>query len=160
LALVSWAFWVWAAPTFIGIWTQIRKGLPRFARAPRTIIAAGNYESHRLLYVAVLIVLWMVLHTLLRTAVPGVYLPFNAAGLMSFLPYFCTGVGLLCVAGIAAGGWIGPLRSDYTKQLIRSRWHAARVLIMYALVFPWIMAILCMAIISMVAELILGVEPW
>jgi len=148
LIATGWVFWVWATPALVGLWTQIRKGLPKFAHAPQTIIAAANYESHRLPYVALLIVFWMLLDTSLRAIIsPSGYV---------FLSGPISVAGFLLLTGSAALGWVGPLRSDYTKQLIRSRWHAARVLIMYALVFPWVMTILSMAIVSIVAELILG----
>ena len=59
LVLYVWAIFVWACPSLIGIWTQIRKGLPEFAKAPRTIIAASNYEAHRLTYLAIVMLAGM-----------------------------------------------------------------------------------------------------
>jgi len=40
------------------------------------------------------------------------------------------------LVGFAVAGWIGPVRSDYTRQLVRSRWHATRIVLMYALGLP------------------------
>ena len=37
-------------------------------------------------------------------------------------------------------GWIGPLRSDYTSQLIRSRFHLVRIVVMYAVAIPMLVA--------------------
>lgn len=113
---------VWLCPSCVGLWTQIRKGLPSFAKAPRTILAAANLESHRVMHNAFLVAMWMVIELLLRWSM-GDTDAYDQALVAS-------------VAGIyliAALGWIGPLRSDYTRQLIRSRWHAARIIVMYAL---------------------------
>ena len=43
--------------------------------------------------------------------------------------------------GLAYGalGWVGPLRSDYTHQLVRSRFHAFRIVVMYAILLPVLM---------------------
>ena len=125
-----YAFWVWAGPALAGIWTQIRKGLPDFARAPRTIIAASNYETHRLVYLGLLALAGWLLDAVLRVTLlkhsPQVYL----------LPLV---VVILSLAALPWLGWIGPLRSDYTRQLIRSRLHALRVFLMYVVFLPGLM---------------------
>jgi hypothetical protein len=122
----------WAGPATVGLWTQLRKGLPSFARAPRTIIAAANYEAHRLLYAAVLVVFVAGVDLLLRRVV----VPLES--------YEAPDPSLvLCLFLLAMGsfGWVGPLRSDYTRQLIRSRRHAVRIVLMYALVLPCVVVL-------------------
>lgn len=125
-----WVFLSWAGPALVGLWTQIRKGLPPFARAPRTIIAAANYEAHRVLYLGLVIEVWMLADAALRLTTlvtsPAVVVIVDLALMIS--------VTLLGVAG-----WVGPVRSDYTRQLIRSRAHAVRIVLMYALALPWAM---------------------
>lgn len=126
-------FWMWAAPALIGIWTQIRKGLPAFTRAPRTIIAAANYEAHRLCYFGLAFFgVWM-LELLMRLVIMRRSGPLYEV--LVPLPFI-----LLVVYG--ALGWIGPLRSDYTRQLIRSRGHAVRIFVMYALFFSFFLTLL------------------
>ena len=117
---------VWLCPGCVGLWTQIRKDLPAFARAPRTIIAAANLESHRVVYTAMLSALWMMLDLILRWRIGTDYAVYGAA--------FWASAGVFYL--VAALGWIGPLRSDYTAQLIRSRWHTLRIILMYAIVTP------------------------
>ena len=152
MTAVGWAglfaFWVWLAPAVVGIWTQIRNGLPDFARAPRTIIAAANYEAHRLVYIGWAwlgaYVLDVVLRlTLLRTTT-GWY-DYWAMGFTLPLP-------LLVLAN-----WIGPLRSDYTRQLIRSRWHAVRIFVMYVLVLPTLLMLSAVVVVFFVGRA-LGAE--
>ncbi|UCC31888.1 MAG: hypothetical protein JSU86_06340, partial [Phycisphaerales bacterium] len=125
--LFLWVFWIWAGPALVGLHTQIRTGLPKFARAPRTIIAASVYELHRLPYLAAVIAAWMVVEAAVRMAV----LPWNTQ-LVSIL-WLALPI-IMVLYGV--GGWIGPLRSDYTRQLVRSRVHAVRIVIMYVLVLP------------------------
>ena len=48
--------------------------------------------------------------------------------------------------------WIGLLRSDFTKQIVRSRWHAARIVWMYAILLPAAFA-LC---VSLLIAVLLG----
>jgi hypothetical protein len=149
--LTAWTFWVWAAPALIGLWTQIRKGLPEFARAPRTIIAASNYESHRLLYLGMLVAFWAMLDLVLRIVIiPTGYPGFVNAGGMAVLGISFSVFGML--------GWIGPIRSDYTRQLIRSRWHGIRIVIMYALVFPWIMTVVSMGVVTFILFVCVGFD--
>lgn len=127
--VVGWTLLSWFTLATVGLWTQIRTGLPRFANAPRTIIAASNYESHRMGYVALLFLLWAILESSLRLTV----FRFNALWDLypaHFLPLWGS------IGTFAAIGWVGPLRSDYTRQLIRSRAHAVRVILMYAVGFP------------------------
>ncbi len=130
--VVGWMFCLWAAVSFIGLWTQIRKGLPSFARAPRTIIAASCLESCKLVYLGVIIALAAAAETVLRL---GLFT--TAAGVYSDLWF------ALCLLVVALGiaGWIGPLRSDFTRRLVRSRVHLVRILIMYALVMPFALLI-------------------
>jgi len=117
---------LWAIPAMVGIWTQIRRGLPDFARAPRTIIAASNYEAHRLIYAALLVPLVLTIEVVLRVFGTQMRLDHEMVLLLC----------LLAAYGLAGLGWIGPLRSDYTNQLIRSREHALRIYLMYVLLFP------------------------
>jgi len=119
---------VWAGPGLVGLWTQIRKGLPKFALARRTVVSAVNYESHRMIYVAALVVAGL-----------GVECAMRLQGLVYSAP-FAYDVAFVCivlaVVALAAGGWIGALRSDFTKRLIRSRFHMLRIVVMYALILP------------------------
>ncbi len=117
---------MWLCPSCIGLWTQIRKGLPAFARAPRTILAAANLESHRVVYNAVLSAIWMLFELMLRWRVDANGATYQAAFLASVLGFY----------SVAAAGWVGPLRSDYTRQLVWSRWHALRIIFMYVTVAP------------------------
>ena len=117
---------IWLCPSCVGLWTQIRKGLPAFARAPRTILAAANLESHRVVYNGVLSAIWMLFDLMLRWRVLPNYAAYEKA-------FWASVVGIYLIAAV---GWVGPLRSDYTGQLVRSRWHALRIILMYALVAP------------------------
>ncbi len=150
-ALYIWVWIVatWAGPAAVGIWTQIRRGLPSFARAPRTILAASMYESHRLIYLALAILLWAGLEVLYRARLfDGTVLPFPAR-----IPGFLVPVSLfLLITLFGAAGWAGPVRSDYTRQLIRSRFHAGRIIVMYAIILPGLLTLLLAAIF----ELLLG----
>ena len=117
---------MWLCPSCIGLWTQIRKGLPAFAKAPRTILAAANLESHRVVYNAVLSAIWMLFELMLRWRVGTNDATYKTAFLASVFGFYL----------IAAAGWVGPLRSDYTGQLVWSRWHALRIIFMYVIVAP------------------------
>lgn len=130
-----WVVLVWAVPALIGICTQIRKGLPEFAKAPRTITAAANYEAHRVTYLAIILVIAMAVDTGLRVALaPSLTWPLGNQ-------YdTCVTVLILLVLSFAMMSWIGPLRSDYTRQLIRSWFHGLRIILMYALFFPAVIA--------------------
>ncbi len=151
-AMLAWAVWMWATTALVGLWSQIRKGLPKFARAPRTIIAASNYESHRLLFLGASFMAWAVVDALLRCVViPQEYASMiHDAGPVLLL--------FACYSILGMIGWVGPLRSDYTRQLIRSRWHAGRILVMYALVFPWILTVITMAGVAIALSLIPGID--
>lgn len=149
--LFVWTVWIWGATALVGLWTQIRKGLPKFARAPHTIITACNYESHRLLYQSLIVAGWVIMDALLRAVIlPGKYATVMNPGVQIILWAWYSAFGV--------AGWVGPLRSDYTKQLVRSRWHASRILIMYALVFPWVLTLISMAIVTIALDLILGID--
>ncbi len=127
-AFLWWAIWTWVGPALVGLLTQIRKGLPDFARAPQTIMAAANYESHRLVYLSAVMGLGMATEVALRLGLVSA----SVGG------YHGAWTGLCAlVVTFAALGWVGPLRSDYTRQLIRSRFHAARVVVMYAFFLPF-----------------------
>ncbi|MCH8146990.1 MAG: hypothetical protein IH987_03225, partial [Planctomycetes bacterium] len=117
---------MWLCPSCIGLWTQIRKGLPAFAKAPRTILAAANLESHRVVYNAVLSAIWMLFDLMLRWRAGTYDDTYETAFLASVSGFYL----------IAATGWVGPLRSDYTGQLGWSRWHALRIILMYAIFAP------------------------
>jgi len=134
----------WLGPTSVGLITQIRKGLPAFAHAPRTILAAANLESHRLIYSACVVVGAC---TLERYFCLKLY-----ANRFALYEGLQTGMFWACLA-FAAIGWIGPLRSDYTRQLVRSRLHAARILVMYALLFPFAVLGLAIGVMILIAWL-------
>ena len=142
--LYVWAISVWACPSHIGIWTQIRKGLPEFAKAPRTIIAASNYEAHRLTYLAIVMVAGMACDA-------GVRITLYSGG-WSWARHqtaeMCFLVLSVSVVAFAVLEWIGPIRSDYTRQLIRSWFHGLRILLMYALFFPGILALAFAALVA------------
>ena len=125
----------WFGPALVGLCTQIRKGLPRFARAPATVVAACNYEAHRLVYVSILTAAWVVLDVLLRRPVAQ----WNA-GVTGVAPVVAVIAALMVPAFLimlyGALGWVGALRSDFTKMLIQSRWHATRIILMYAIGLP------------------------
>ena len=121
---------VWLIPASVGLSTQIRKSLPAFARPPRTIWAASLYETHRVMYSAILIVVLLAAETYFRCKGWILGGPWTGATWMLIS---------VLVAFLAMLGWIGPLRSDYTNQLIRSRRHGIRILFMYGLILPLLM---------------------
>jgi len=135
LAVLFWLVLTWAGPLFVGLVTQIRKGLPKFARPPHTIIAAGAYESHRLICAAA--------SSALGLGLAGVLFALNARARSGFMAIGSIPVDVLMLFGVGGGvvlyvalGWVAPLRSDWTKQLIQSRGHVARIVVMYALLLP------------------------
>ena len=134
------ALGVWAGPALIGIWTQIRRGLPEYAHAPRTIVAAANLEAHRLTFLAIAIGLVFSSDTLMRVAM-------NEATYGIFVSWI--GIAPL-LFGMA--GWIGPLRSDHTLQLIRSRWHLVRIIAMYAVLFPIIAFSMYLMVLTLLSD--------
>lgn len=123
-----WTALIWAFPSLVGIWTQIRKGLPAFAIARRTIVAACNYESHRILYNSLLLLTLVLIQMVARLQGVTIALTITDVILVSGF--------VMVVAMWIAVGWVGPLRSDPTKQLVRSRWHLFRVVFMYAFFLP------------------------
>lgn len=129
--LLVWMLLVWAMPAWVGLYTQLRKGLPEFARAPRTILSAALYECHRLTYIAVFLTFALAVEV-------GVRSTFSFSLIWS-AKYGLT-VGGLTIATLlfGAAGWVGPLRSDYTYQLVRSRLHLIRIVAMYALALPFL----------------------
>lgn len=129
LGILLWLALTWVGPVFVGLVTQIRKGLPEFARPPLTIIAAGAYESHRLIYASAASVLALILAAFAFACAVRPVFGFMPADLLLFA------IPVVTVLFVASG-WVAPMRTDYTKQLIRSRGHAARIVIMYALLFP------------------------
>lgn len=142
LKLICLVVSIWTFPACVGIWTQIRKSLPKFARAPRTILAASFLETHRMIHVSLVASGLLILDMVLRS---------RGYGANPFMVYDLVLYGVPCLtATFASMGWIAPLRSDYTRQLIRSRWHAARIFLMYALFFP---VVLTYAIFSFVHAL-------
>ena len=129
MLLSLWVVLTWALPAGVGLCTQIRKGLPPFARAPRTVSAAALYESHRLLYLAVVVLAWMVVDVVARQNL----LHSLKNPLFIVLPL----VSLLTMVGACScATWVGALRSDYTRQLVRSRFHAFRIVLVYAVILP------------------------
>lgn len=137
--LSGWIILTWAFPAFAGLCTQIRSCLPDFARAPKTILAASNYESHRLIYGAALVVIALTAELATRmTAMkaPATYAALSL-GLVLLIPIY------------AAAGWSGPLKSDYTQQLVRSPFHRRRILFLYAWFLPSLFFITLMALINL-----------
>lgn len=128
LSLTTWAGLIWAIPGYVGLCTQIRRELRPISRAPRTIVAAINFESHRILYVSLLFSISILMATVIQLRRANI--PFPQVHFDFFL--FAIMVTLL----YAALGWVGPLRSDYTGLLVRSRLHMCRIVFMYALVLP------------------------
>ncbi len=123
----AWLVLVWAYVAQVGLWTQIRKGLPEFAKAPRTIVAAANLQSCKLVFLAVLVVLGCAVEVATRYACAGR----GSRGYVLALGGISGGLAL------AAGTmWVGALRSDFTRQLVRSWLHATRIVLMYALALP------------------------
>ena len=129
LGVALWLALTWVGPVFVGLVTQIRKGLPSFARPPLTIVVAGAYESHRLIWGSAASALALITSVFVFAyAAPLNFRSIPADLLLVAIPV----VAVL----FPAIGWVAPLRTDYTKQLIRSRGHAARIVVMYALLFP------------------------
>jgi hypothetical protein len=131
-ALLAFVISTWAFPAGVGLWTQVRRGLPGFARASHTVIAACNYQAHRLIYAAALCALLMASETLIRVWT-GAVLVGRRTGAAYDYTVASVWIMVIVVPGYAALGWIGLLRSDFTKQIVRSRWHAARIVWMYAI---------------------------
>ncbi len=129
--IASWAVCLWMSVAVVGLWTQIRRGMKTIGRAWKTIIAASCTESCKLVYLAGLIAIAAAADAGLRITV----LPGNDR----LYEMFATAMGLAVVC-IGVLGWVGPLRSDYTGQLVRSRVHLVRILIMYAAVLTWPLA--------------------
>jgi hypothetical protein len=136
----AWIVCMWLLVVPAGMWTQIRKGLPRFAVARRTVVAAGNAETCRLplqgLIVALVVALESVARLTLCDAAP------NALITLRIL------LQLLMAGGVCAF-WIGPLRSDYSGQLIRTRLHAVRMYLMYVLILPFVLTALVIGALEM-----------
>jgi len=129
-ALLSiWICLVWACPGLVGLWTQLRKGLPKFALARRTVVSAVNYESHRMIYVSLFVIGGLSANLVIRLQGMTYSAPVGYAGACTLI--------VVAVVALAAAGWIAPLRSDFTKQLIRSRLHMLRILLMYAALLPF-----------------------
>jgi len=135
----------WLGPAGVGLCTQIRKGLPRFARAPATVVSGCNYEAHRLIYVAILVVLWVVVDVLIRRPLAQ-----WGAGRVTPLVEIVVTVSRIAAPVLimlyGALGWVGALRSDFTRMLIQSRGHAVRIVLMYAIGLPLVtaFAVLCL----------------
>ncbi|MBI3834272.1 MAG: hypothetical protein HY287_08085 [Planctomycetes bacterium] len=121
---------IWAYPATVGLYTQIRKSLPSFARPKRTIVAAANLESHQLIYNSALAIAMVVVIYAVRTtdSLKGQWR--SNEGTFFFAAY-------ACMAVLSAIRWIGAVRSDYTRQLIQSRSQAVRIVVLYGLIFPW-----------------------
>ena len=126
-AVFGWLFLVWAYVAQVGIWTQIRQGLPDFAHPPRTIVAAANLQSCKIVLLAAGILLGCGVEVASRWSCNGQASPGYR------LAVCAVGGALVLAAGTA---WAGALRSDFTRQLIRSPIHAGRIILMYAVVLP------------------------
>ncbi|UCG16026.1 MAG: hypothetical protein JSV19_12105 [Phycisphaerales bacterium] len=126
--IVGWMILLWLSVAGVGIWTQIRKGLPKFAKPPKTIIAASCVESCKLVYLGLVVALAAIVECATRLYLLNIRNDI----------YKCV-VFVLIVSVILVGvlGWVGALRSDFTRQLIRSRVHLIRILLMYALAMPF-----------------------
>lgn len=142
--LSIWVCLVWAGPGLVGLWTQIRKGLPKFALARRTIISAVNYESHRMIYVAVFAIAGLGIECAMR--LQGLVYSASSAFAVAFA---CV---VFAAVAYAAASWIGSLRSDFTKQLIRSRFHMLRILLMYATLLPAAFFISVSALLGLLSD--------
>jgi len=130
----------WLFPAMAGLWTQVRKGLPGFARASSTVIAACNYEAHRLVYVAALVAGLMAVETLIRVYVGTTLFSGGPRARLTYADV--TVAAVFAVPWVyAVMGWVGALRSDFTKQIVRSRWHAARIIWMYAISFTAVLTL-------------------
>ena len=126
-AAFAWLVVVWAYVAQVGLWTQIRKGLPEFAKPPRTIIAATNLQSCKLVFLALGVTLACGVEAAVRYVC-------HAQWVRSYeLTLWGVGVGLFVAGGTM---WVGALRSDFTRQLVRSWLHATRIVLMYALALP------------------------
>ncbi|MCP4593872.1 MAG: hypothetical protein GY842_24320 [bacterium] len=123
----GWLVLVWAYMTYIGLCTQIRRGLPSFARPPRSIIAAANLQSCKLVLLAVLVVCGGAVELAARWVCDGQ--PTRGCSLV-------LDAVLAVLVTAASTMWIGALASDFTHQLVRSRVHIVRLLVMYAVLFP------------------------
>lgn len=125
---------VWAYPAMVGIFTQIRKSLPPFANARRTIVSAANLESHQMVYNAMLAGVLIVVFG-------GMWLGGAFEGARWNLDFEVRIVMYVCLGLFGMARWVGPVRSDYTKQLIQSRFHAGRIVVLYAAILPWATAL-------------------
>ncbi len=130
--IVAWALAAWAGPGLIGLRFRMRRRLPDFARVPRTIIAAANYEAHRLIHMAILVGIGMGIEVFLR------YEFLTDSFRSSLPPEYRLGrdLAVVGVAVLTAAGWIGSLLSDRTRQLVRSPWHATGIIVVYGVVLP------------------------
>ncbi len=148
LDCIPWIFLIWCVgfiPVYVGLFTQVRKGLPEYARPTRTILAAGNFESFRLIYLAILVCLGQILY------LAAAYVLHQGNSTSGPQRLFATSALFFLLFLLGVLGWVGPLRSDPTKQLVRSRWHAFRIIVMYVLILP----LLCHATISGVIHLLI-----
>jgi len=134
-AIVASLVGSWVCPAYVGLWTQVRKGLPGFARASATVLSACNYQAHRLVYAAALIGLLAIVDGVIRASVGAELFTATRAGDAYAVVTYCLVV--FAVPIYAALGWAGVLRSDFTRQIVRSRWHAARIIWMYAILFSF-----------------------
>jgi hypothetical protein len=129
LSLVAWLWMVylWASVAVIGLWTQIRPGVPWFAKSGRTVVSASCLESCKLVYLAGLVGLAAGAECVMRLALFDVNS--NVYGHIVF--------GLIIVViGTGVSSWSGALRSDVTGFLIRNTERAFAILFVYALIMP------------------------
>ncbi len=120
----AWYLLTWLVPAQVGVWTQIRRGLPDFARPPRTIIAAANWQACAMLKLVAVLFVLLAIETALRLWVTEWYGDYAAAVILT---------GVVIILFVAVFAWDGALRSDFTRQLVRSRLHLARIHLMYVL---------------------------
>lgn len=130
-------------PGLLGIATQIRKGLPDYATPRRSVWSALLLETQILWHFAVAFLLFTAVEVALRHTA---YFNFRLGSFRAEL-YLIVGAAF-GLQLYAAALWIGPVRSDFTHQLIRSRRHAVRIVAMYAVVFPVILLVTTVLLIS------------
>lgn len=123
-----WFFLSGLVPAQVGLWTQIRRGLPDFAKPRRTIVAAANWQVHAMLKLVAVLIPFLLLEMGLRLWGTDLYR--DIPGVVLF-------VGAVLLASPAIT-WVGALRSDFTRQLVRSRLHALRIVMMYVWLVPFL----------------------
>jgi hypothetical protein len=87
---------------------------------------------------ALVVALCLAAETAVRLGLPDPQLRSHTVLLSVLIPF---------MVGLILASWISPLRSDFTRQLIRSRVHAVRMYLMYVVIFPIPLSGLLLALI-------------